>query len=355
MLKNFLLIILLLIVAAGSSCYYIYEYQLNSPMPLINDWRYTLPSKANISQVAKDLMKQDLLNYPEALVWVCLARVNEKAHKIKAGEYQIPVGTTPQQFLEILVSGKPLQHSLTLPPGWNFRQVMAAVHQHPALKHTLVNLTPEEIMTRLGFSTEHPEGRFYPDTYHFPTGMSDVEFLRRAYQMMEKELKTVWQKRRADLPLKSAYEALILASIVEKETAAPEERPLIAGVFIRRLNKKMLLQTDPTVIYALGETFDGNIRKQDLSIDNPYNTYRYKGLPPTPIAMPGQAALEAVINPAEGDALFFVAKGNGYHHFSTSEQEHECAVIEYQLKNDEAKRRSRCNQYRNCAACQRTG
>ena len=315
---------------------------------------YTVKPNTTLRKVSMDLMEKELLDYPTALAWVSLARFQKRAHLIKAGEYIIPLGTTPQQMLDIMIAGRTIQHSLTILEGWNFRQMMAAIRKHPQIVQTLGDIDKATIMAKLGWPDQHPEGRFYPDTYHFPTGTTDVKFLQRAYRIMERELKAAWEKRRDDLPLDTAYEALILASIVEKETGVAEERPLIAGVFVRRLKKDMRLQTDPTVIYALAEAFDGDIRKRDLKIDSPYNTYRYKGLPPTPIAMPGRAALYAVAEPADGETLFFVSKGDGSHYFSATNREHECAVIEYQLKDKAPKTyRRRCRRYPSCPACRR--
>lgn len=353
MFRILFLLLLLFMTAVSSGGYWLYKYHLTAPFPLITDLRYTVEPNTTLSQIAIDLMDKRLLNYPTALAWVTLARWQKRAHKIKAGEYLIEVGTTPQQFLDDMIAGKTTQHSLTLPEGWNFQQVMTAVRQHPQLIPTLSkDDDPATIMAKLGWSNQHPEGRFYPDTYLFPTGTTDVEFLQRAYKMMKKELSAAWEKRSDNLPLNNAYEALILASIIEKETAVAEERPLIASVFVQRLKKNMLLQTDPTVIYALGDAYDGNIRKQDLKVNSPYNTYVKKGLPPTPIAMPGRAALQAAVSPAQDDALFFVAKGDGSHYFSDSYKEHECAVIEYQLKEKSPRRyRSRCRKYPSCAAC----
>jgi len=207
-----------------------------------------------------------------------------------------------------------------------------AVHANEALVHSLVGLSAAEIMQRLGHEDEHPEGRFLPSTYHFPKGTTDLKFLRRAYLSMQNSLHKKWQEREEGLPLKSPYEALILASIVEKETGLASERPAIAGVFIRRLNRGMLLQTDPTIIYGLGEDFDGDIRRRDLKKETPYNTYIHKGLTPTPICLPGEAALDAVMHPETGKSLYFVAKGDGSHQFSNSLIEHNRAVRKYQLK-----------------------
>jgi UPF0755 protein len=354
MLRTLFLFLLLFMTAISCGGYWLYKYRLTAQLPLYEDVRYTVPSNTTLRQVAIELMDEGLFDYPTALAWVSLARFQKKAHRIKAGEYLIEEGTTPQKLLDIMIAGKTIQHTLTIPEGWNFRQMMAAVRKHPELVQTLGDIENAAIMAKLGWKNRLPEGRFYPDTYHFPTGTTDVKFLQRAYKIMETELKAAWEKRSDDLPLKTPYEALILASIIEKETGAAEERPLIARVFVRRLEKNMLLQTDPTVIYALGEAFDGNLRKRDLRIKNPYNTYVYKGLPPTPIAMPGRAALHAAVNPVESDALYFVAKGNGSHQFSATYREHRCAVIEYQLKNKSPRRyRSQCRKYPRCAACRR--
>jgi UPF0755 protein len=345
------LVVALIVFSIGGG-YWLYQYVLQAPLPLKQEWHYTLAPKTNLYQVAKDLKQQELINYPTAITWIAIARLQKKAHRIKAGEYAITIGTTPQQLLDILVKGKSIQYALTIPEGWNFNQLMAAVNEHPYLSHTLAQLDKTTIMHQLGWSDQHPEGRFYPDTYYFPKGMTDVAFLKRAYRLMASELKKAWAKRQTDLPLKTPYEALILASLIEKETAVAAERPLIAGVFTRRLKKGIPLQTDPTVIYALGKTYDGNIRQQDLKLDNPYNTYVYKGLPPTPIAMPGRSALQAAVNPTPGDTLYFVAKGDGSHYFSASYSEHACAVIEYQLKRKAPRLyRSRCHRYPNCDAC----
>ncbi len=352
MLRTIFLLILLIFSSISGSGYWIYKNYLVEPLPIFEDMRYVVKPNTNLRKITIDLMERELMNYPTALTWISLARFQKRAHLIKAGEYLIPVGTTPQQMLDLMISGKVLSHKVMIPEGWNFNQMMTAIRGHPEIVQTLTNMDNKAIMAELGWPEQHPEGRFYPDTYHFSTGTTDVKLLKRSYRMMEKVLAETWEKRKEDSILKTPYEALILASIVEKETAAVEERPLIAGVFIRRLKEKMLLQTDPTVIYALGEKFDGNLRRKDLKVDNPYNTYRYKGLPPTPIAMPGRAALEASVNPTGGDALYFVAKGGGKHYFSVTLKEHECAVIEYQIKNKNLRRyKSRCRKYPKCFAC----
>jgi len=322
--------------------YWIYEYRFKKPMPLLNEIYYKVPPGTNLSDIAQDLVNGEMMEYSTAVLWVAAARWDNKAHRIKAGEYAIPVGTTPEMFLNILISGKSINYHLTLVEGWSFKQIMEEINKNLQLKHTLKGLNAKAIMKRLGLEDIHHEGRFYPDTYLVTHDTTDVEVLRQAYDAMEEKLTQVWAQRQKGLPLKNAYEALILASIIEKETGTPEERPEIAGVFIRRLKKNMLLQTDPTVIYGLGDAYDGRIYKSDLRIKSPYNTYRYKGLPPTPIASPGLAALKAAVNPEKGDTLYFVSKGNGSHYFSASLKEHECAVVKYQRKR---KLPSYCTQY----------
>lgn len=289
----------------------------------------------SMGRLAAELAERGMLKRPEYLRF--LARSEGLGQKIKAGEYEVPAGLKPRAFLQLLVEGKVKLYSLTLVEGWNFRQVMAAVRQHPALKQTLSGADDAEIMRRIGQPDQHPEGWFFPDTYNFPRGLTDVEFLKRAHQTMRRELEAAWQGREKDLPLKNAYEALILASIIEKETAHPEEYGKIAGVFVRRLRKGMLLQTDPTVIYGMGENYDGNIRRKDLRTDTPYNTYTRAGLTPTPIAMPGRKSLQAAVHPTPGKSLYFVARCGGSHHFSATLAEHNRAVVKYQIR-----RRSNC-------------
>ncbi len=291
---------------------------------------YELLPGRSLSALALDLEQQGYLQ--SAFYFQLMARLDGQASNIKAGEYRLEAGLTPKRLLALLVSGQVVSHSLTLVEGWNFKQVLAAIAAHEALKKTLTDLSDAEIMARLDFPDIHPEGRFLPDTYHFPKGTSDVDFLKRAYRAMEQLLAHEWAGREPDLPLKTPDEALILASIVEKETGRADERPEIAGVFVRRLEKGMRLQTDPTVIYGMGDSFDGNIRRSDLRQDTPYNTYLRKGLTPTPISMPGADALHAVLHPAKGSSLYFVAKGDGSHHFSNTLAEHNQAVKKYQLR-----------------------
>ncbi|KZT16152.1 aminodeoxychorismate lyase [Acidovorax sp. GW101-3H11] len=257
-------------------------------------------------------------------------RVSGQDRAIKAGNYEIPPGTTPISLLQKLARGEEALRALTLVEGWNWRQVRQALAKEEQLKRDSATLTDEALMAQLGRPDVAPEGRFFPDTYTYAKGSSDIALLRRAMHAMDRRLEAAWAQRAADTPLKSADEALILASIVEKETGKASDRGQIAGVFVNRLRVGMLLQTDPTVIYGLGEKFDGNLRKRDLQTDTPWNTYTRPGLPPTPIAMPGKAALLAAVQPQATRALYFVAKGDGSSHFSASLEEHNRAVNRYQ-------------------------
>ena len=257
-------------------------------------------------------------------------RLSGKVREIKAGNYEIPPGTTPLTLLDKLVRGEESLRTLTLLEGWTFRQVRAALAREEQLKHDTAVLADAEIMERLGRPGVHPEGRFFPDTYTYAKGSSELAVLRRALHAMDRRLDAAWAQRASDTPLKSADEALILASIVEKETGRAADRAQIAGVFSNRLRNGMLLQTDPTVIYGLGDKFDGNLRRKDLQTDTPWNTYTRAGLPPTPIAMPGKASLLAAVQPERTRALYFVARGDGSSHFSASLDEHNRAVNRFQ-------------------------
>jgi UPF0755 protein len=228
------------------------------------------------------------------------------------------------------VSGKVKQHAITFPEGWNFKQIRQELDKNPNVQHTLQNVSFEKIPTKLGISQNHPEGLFFPDTYFFEKHTTDTAILKRAYGKMQLVLAEEWQNRAENLPLTTPYQALILASIVEKETAAPFERAKISGVFTRRLQQNMMLQTDPTVIYGMGDSYQGDIKTADLQNPTPYNTYTFKGLPPTPIAMAGREAIHAALHPDSGESIYFVSKGNGTHAFSTNLEEHNAAVEMYQ-------------------------
>ena len=291
---------------------------------------YEVPRGASLAAVAKDLEARGVVANSDYLAWY--GRYTGQANRIRAGEYRLEPGLDPDGLLALLVSGRTVSYNLTLIEGWNIRQVRAAVAAHPMLEHTIGDLDDAALMERLGRPGEHPEGRFFPDTYQFSRGTTDLDFLRRAMHAMDRELEAAWAARVADIPLENPYQALILASIIEKETGLAEERRDIAGVFSRRLRMGMKLQTDPTVIYGMGERFDGNIRRADLREDTPYNTYVHGGLPPTPIAMPGREALRAAVDPAPGKTLYFVSRGDGSHVFSATLEEHNAAVRKYQLK-----------------------
>ncbi len=263
--------------------------------------------------------------------WQLLARRMDVAGQLKVGEYALDPGLTPRQLLLDMRDGKVIQHRVTFVEGWNIRQLRAALKNATPLLQKTAQMSDAELMAALGHAGQHPEGRFLPETYVYTRGESDLDVLKRAHAAMDKALAEAWRARAADIPLKSADEALVLASIVEKETGNPDERRQIAGVFSRRLKLGMRLQTDPTVIYGLGSAYDGNIRKTDLLADTPYNTYTRAGLPPTPIAMPGRDSLKAAVDPASGDALYFVAlgDGSGRHAFTATLAEHNAAVASY--------------------------
>jgi UPF0755 protein len=278
-------------------------------------------------RVTKQLAERGVLEHEWLLKMY--ARFTGEATRVRAGEYQLSAGTTPLSLLEKLVSGQIYLHQITIVEGWRFDELLTAVRANPAVKAS--TLDGPAIMAALGEPGAHPEGQFFPDTYSFPRGTADVELLRTAHQALRARLDDAWQRRGPDLRIATPYEALILASIIEKETALPSERRLISGVFHERLRRGMRLQTDPTVIYGMGSAFDGNLRRQDLDNDTPYNTYTRGGLPPTPIALPGAASIEAAVEPEITGAVYFVATGrpDGSHYFSATLEQHEQAVRDY--------------------------
>ena len=305
------------------------QNELTSPINISVPVSFEIKNGTSLQAVAVKLHKQGIIKQPYYLVFE--ARREGTAGMIKAGEYLLQPGKTPRQLLQQFISGDVRQYALTLVEGWTVRDMLAAVEEDSVLEHSLRHVAVENLMTELGYPGLSPEGQFFPDTYHFPRGTTDIAFLKRAHTALQRVLEEEWQARDDNLPYQSPYEALILASIIEKETGVPEERAQIAGVFVRRLQRGMRLQTDPTVIYAMQESFDGNIRSKDLQIDSPYNTYLYAGLPPTPIALAGRESIQAALHPADGKALYFVAKGDGSHHFSKTLEEHNRAVAKYQL------------------------
>ncbi len=259
-----------------------------------------------------------------------LARALNKATQIKHGNYQLEKAVSHFELLDIISSGRTEQSQLTIIEGQTFRELRSLLNAHTGLRHDSAAMSETTILQKIGASEAFAEGLFFPDTYNFSSGSSDLIVLKRAYQTMQKHLLSNWEKRDAGLPLESPYQALILASIVEKETGQAVDRPMIASVFTNRLRIKMRLQTDPTVIYGIGERFDGNLRLRDLTADTPYNTYTRNGLTPTPIALPGLASIQAALHPAQSNALYFVARGDGSSHFSSSLSEHNNAVNRYQ-------------------------
>ncbi len=327
-LKRLLLLAVFVLIAVAYDGW----EQINIPLRISEPQPLDLPQGGNLHTVITELKARAAWStWRQNTYLLAYARATRAHAELKAGEYELTPAITPRQLLELLVSGKTKQHSLTVVEGWTSAELFRRLAEQAGLPRTLP-ADAAGIMQALGEPTLHPEGLFYPDTYLYPRGMTDLEFLRRARARMQEVLDEEWVARVPNLPLGTPYEALILASIVERETGLAEERPLIAGVFVRRLQKGMLLQTDPTVIYGLGNKFDGNLRKADLAADGPYNTYTRIGLPPTPIALPGRAAINAALHPAQGDSLYFVSKGDGSHVFSATIEEHEAAVRQYQLK-----------------------
>lgn len=277
-------------------------------------------------------MRERGLSNASPLYWRLLAEQMHAVGKLHAGEYALSAGMTPRDLIANMAAGKVLQRSFTIVDGWNVRELRQALTHADHLRQDGADLDDEALMQKIGAEGEVPEGRFLPETYAYVKGDSDLDILKRAHAAMSKTLDALWQDRDKDLPLATPYDALILASIVEKETGRADERARIAGVFVRRLNIHMLLQTDPTVIYGMGDRYAGNIHRSDLTTDTPYNTYTRVGLPPTPIALPGKPALLAAMHPAAGDELYFVARGDGGHVFSRTLEEHNRNVACYQLK-----------------------
>jgi len=318
------------IVATGSWFYQYTRVWLHAPIAqLTTKTVYEVPRGAALISVLSDLKTRGLIEHPRELsTWVRLMR---PGFTLKAGEYELVPGMSPTDIADLFHSGKVLLHKFTIVEGSTTKELRALLAAQTGIKPVARPFSGRELMLKLDRAGIHPEGQFFPDTYRFPKGTHDLEILRIANARMSKELELAWSGREPGLPLANAYEALILASIVEKETALASERPLIAGVFIERLRKGMRLQTDPTVIYGLGDAYDGNIRKADLLRDTPYNTYTRAGLPPTPICLPSAAALDAVVHPKLTGAIFFVATGNrdGSHNFSRTLEEHNAALKQY--------------------------
>ena len=303
---------------------------LKQPLNLTQEQLLDVPAGATPTGTFNRLETEGVL---DGAFWLRLYwRFNLDGQPLHSGEYRMTPGLTAEGLIGLWQRGEVVQYSLTLVEGWNFRQVRSALAKHEKIVQTLSGLTDSEVMDKLGHPGVFPEGRFFPDTYRFVRGMTDVEFLKKAYNRLDDVLAQEWSKRAADAPYTDPYQALIMASLVEKETGVPEERGQIAGVFVRRLKIGMLLQTDPTVIYGLGERYNGKLTRAHLKEANPYNTYMIAGLPPTPIAMVGREAIHAALNPVPGSSLYFVARGDGSHIFSDDLDAHNAAVREFQLK-----------------------
>lgn len=311
-------------IFCGAFAYYAMTPLETARLPI----QFSLKAGSGLRSAAQQIERAGVLKQPER--FVVMARLLGEAGNIKAGNYEIDAPLTPYRLLARITQGDVTLSSITFPEGWTFRQMRKILDEHPAVKHETRGLRDADILQKLSIQESSPEGLFFPDTYHFGDGSSDLLILRRAHRLMRSHLEAEWAGRAPDLPITTPYEALILSSIVEKETGRAEDRPLVAAVFVNRLRKGMLLQADPTVIYGMGEAFDGNLRKQDLTTDTPYNTYMRAGLPPTPIAMPGLASIVVTLNPPGSDVLYFVAKGDGSSQFSRTLGEHERAVTKYQ-------------------------
>ncbi len=322
-------VVIALVLGATVYGNHLWQRYLGTPLDLHEPVRYEIEPGASLGAVALDLAARGWLERPAWFVWY--ARTRGDAGRIRAGEYELGTQTTPKSLLDTFISGEVVQHAFTIIEGTDFATIRASLLAHEAVRQTIGDIGDEQVMTRLGFDGVHPEGRFLPETYYFTRGTTDVELLQRAYRLMQDTLNELWQERAGNLPFDTPEQALVLASIIEKETALDSERERISGVFARRLARGMRLQSDPTVIYGLGANYDGNIRKRDLTTDTPYNTYTRGGLPPTPIAMPGRASIRAALQPAPGKALYFVATGDpdGSHYFSATLSEHNQAVQRY--------------------------
>jgi len=360
MIKNSVKFILVIFIIILISLYFDYQKFLNTPLNINASFIFTIDSGSSFKDLNKKIESYHILNKPYYFEFY--ARHTGYAKKIQSGEYQLSPGLTPTEIINMFVSGNVVQYSITLVEGWTYSDIFAEIYSNKILVKKLKYSSQEAVCKSLKspdhygthFRRSHPDfdihscktelraypeirvgynvdGLFFPDTYYFTRGASDIEILDRAHSRLVNILEMEWETRDIDLPYKDSYEALIMASIIEKETALAAERSKISGVFVRRLKNNMKLQTDPTVIYAMGEKYDGNIRKKDLNINSSYNTYRYKGLPPTPIALAGREAIHAALHPENDDALYFVAKKDGSHYFSKTLDEHNEAVQKYQL------------------------
>jgi UPF0755 protein len=327
-----LVLLLLALALAGAWSWRDYSQFRDVPLNLAAGVEpLDVPRGTSLAGIVAELRRRNASAAP-VLYWRALAWQLDASRRLRAGEYALDHGLTPRELLQRMVRGQVIQHQFTIVPGWTFGELRAALADEPQLEATLAGISDHDVMARLGVPTVEPEGRFLPETYAYVKRETDLEVLRRAYEAMARELARAWDERDPTLALAKPDDALILASIVEKETGRAEERARIAGVFARRLALGMKLQTDPTVIYGLGAAFDGNLTRAQLERDTPFNTYTRTGLPPTPIALPGKEALAAAVRPDPGKALYFVAKGDGSHQFSDTLSEHNAAVARYQVR-----------------------
>ncbi|MGH8693347.1 MAG: endolytic transglycosylase MltG [Burkholderiales bacterium] len=315
------------LAAIGAACWL--GYFALTPVEVAPQARhFNLDHGSSLRSVAEQFENAGLIS--DSWSFLVLARLLGNSGNIKAGSYSVGTRVTPHRLLDKIVSGHFAQSELRFIEGWTFRQMRNVLDQHPAVKHDSAGRSDAQILESLGLEEKSPEGLFFPDTYYFAAGISDLTILRQAHLRMRTKLEALWEQRAKGLPVANVYEALILASIVEKETGRADERDMVAAVFVNRLKRRMRLQTDPSVIYGLGASFDGNLRRRDLETDQSYNTYTRYGLPPTPIAMPGEASIQATLNPAQSPVLYFVARGDGSHDFSSTLAEHNRAVNRYQ-------------------------
>ncbi|MGV3592269.1 MAG: endolytic transglycosylase MltG [Gammaproteobacteria bacterium] len=319
-------ITLLLVLVALRA--HVFLERIDAPLNLDAPQYLVVEPGTSFRRIVRDLQARRVL--PKGYDLVVYARLEGSASRIKTGEYELTPNLTARRFLQKLVDGDVVYHQVRIVEGWTLKQALEVLHAHPALVAQLDANDPQAIQQAFG-TDAYPEGQFFPDTYNFTRGTSDLEVLQRAHALMQQVLDTAWAARDAGLPYNDPQEALTMASIVEKETAVGAERAQIAGVFVRRLQRNMRLQTDPTVIYGLGADFDGNLTRAHLTSDTPWNTYTREGLPPTPIALPGRASIEASLHPDDSDTLYFVARGDGSHYFSATLEEHNRAVRQYQL------------------------
>lgn len=327
-----LLVVLVTVIAVGSWLWFDWSRFARSPLAVpVAGQSIDIARGTSFRDIVRELRERKVTQAP-SLYWRVLAMEMQASGRIHAGEYALRPGMTPRNLISDMASGKVLQRNFTIVDGWTFADLRRALATAEAVSHDAASLDDAAVMKRIGADGQNPEGRFLPETYAYVKGDTDTAILKRAYTALGKTLDTAWAGRAKDLPLETPYEALILASIIEKETGRADERPRIAGVFVRRLKAHILLQTDPTVIYGMGASYDGKIHKSDLTTDTPYNTYTRAGLPPTPIALAGRAAIEAALHPADGTELYFVSRGDGSHVFSATLDEHNRAVACYQLK-----------------------